>query len=135
VHALWDRPFAELSDGQRQRALVARALAQEPDVLVLDEPTAFLDVAGRVALSVTLAGLARTAGLAVVVSTHDLDLALAHADAAWLVHDGTVRAGPPGELVRSGELARAFAPPGPDGADARGELDRLLARHLAAGER
>ena len=141
VERLWDRPFAELSDGQRQRALVARALAQEPSVLVLDEPTAFLDVAGRVALSVTLAGLARAAGLAVVVSTHDLDLALAHADAVWLVHGGTVRAAPAGELVRDGTLARAFAPPDVDdargagsGAAARAELDRILGRHLAAGE-
>lgn len=108
VAALWSRPFGELSDGQRQRAMVARALAQEPAVLVLDEPTAFLDVAGRVELTIALANLARD-GLTVVVATHDLDLALSHADRVWLVNDGAVIDQSPENLVASGELTRAFS--------------------------
>lgn len=105
---LWARPFGELSDGQRQRAMVARALAQEPSVLVLDEPTAFLDVAGRIELTIALAALARD-GLSVIVATHDLDLALSHSDQVWLVHDGTVTDRSPENLVASGELTGAFS--------------------------
>jgi len=105
---VWDARFAELSDGQRQRALIARALAQEPSVLVLDEPTAFLDVAGRVELTATLAGLAHRRRLGVLVSTHDLDLALAHADRVWLVHRGLVADDVPEALAADGRLAAAF---------------------------
>jgi iron complex transport system ATP-binding protein len=109
VDGLWNEAFAVLSDGQRQRVLVARALAQQPSVLVLDEPTAFLDIAGRVELSLIVADLARD-GLAVVVSTHDLDLALSHADRVWLVAGATVTDNSPAELANGGALAKAFLP-------------------------
>ena len=99
----------ELSDGQRQRVLVARALAQQPTVLVLDEPTAFLDIAGRVELTLIVADLAGD-GLTVIVSTHDLDLALSHADRVWLVAGGTVTDSRPADLVAGGALAKAFLP-------------------------
>ncbi|WP_046777753.1 ABC transporter ATP-binding protein [Streptomyces yangpuensis] len=106
---LADRPAAELSDGERQRVLTARALAQEPEVVLLDEPTAFLDVPSRVALTVLLRDLARDKGLTVVVSTHDLELALRVADAVWLVDRGSrVHAGAPEDLIRSGAVAAAF---------------------------
>ncbi|MHC5705264.1 ABC transporter ATP-binding protein [Streptomyces tirandamycinicus] len=106
---LADRPAAELSDGERQRVLTARALAQEPEVVLLDEPTAFLDVPSRVALTVLLRDLARDRGLTVVVSTHDLELALRVADAVWLVdHDRRVHTGAPEDLIRSGAVAGAF---------------------------
>ncbi|MCT7357115.1 ABC transporter ATP-binding protein, partial [Streptomyces sp. 15-116A] len=106
---LSDRPTAELSDGERQRVLTARALAQEPDVVLLDEPTAFLDVPSRVALTVLLRDLARDKGLTVVVSTHDLELALRVADAVWLVdRTSQVHAGAPEDLIRGGAVAAAF---------------------------
>lgn len=108
IAALWSRPFGELSDGQRQRAMVARALAQQPSVLVLDEPTAFLDVAGRIELTIALADLAGD-GLSILVATHDLDLALSHSDRVWLVTDGKVTDRSPETLVASGELTRAFS--------------------------
>jgi iron complex transport system ATP-binding protein len=109
VDHLWQRLFAELSDGQRQRVLVARALAQQPAVLVLDEPTAFLDIAGRVELTLMVADLAHD-GLAVIVATHDLDLALSHADRIWLVAAGTVTDKTPEQLLGGDELAKAFLP-------------------------
>src|SRR5690606_29556611 len=76
--------------------------------LVLDEPTAFLDVAGRVELTAALATLAHVGGLSVVSSTHDLDLALSHADRVWLVDRGTVIDDVPEALVADGRLASAF---------------------------
>ncbi|MBB1254235.1 ABC transporter ATP-binding protein [Streptomyces sp. OF3] len=106
---LADRPAAELSDGERQRVLTARALAQEPEVILLDEPTAFLDVPSRVALTVLLRDLARDRGPTVVVSTHDLELALRVADAVWLVdRTGLVHSGAPEDLIRSGAVADTF---------------------------
>ena len=84
------RPFAELSDGQRQRVLLARALAQEPRLILLDEPTAFLDLRHKVELLSLLRDLATREGLAVFLSLHEPDLALKCADRVLLVADGKV---------------------------------------------
>lgn len=106
---LADRPAVDLSDGERQRVLTARALAQQPDVLVLDEPTAFLDAPSRAALTDMLRRLAREQGLTIVLSTHDLELALRHADRAWLLgRDGTLVDGTPGQLIQSGQVNSVF---------------------------
>jgi ABC-type cobalamin/Fe3+-siderophores transport system ATPase subunit len=106
---LADRPVADLSDGERQRVLTARALAQQPQVLVLDEPTAFLDVPSRNALVKMLRSLAREQNLTIVMSTHDLELALHHADRAWLLdRDGTLVEGTPSELTGSGRVNSVF---------------------------
>ena len=78
-------------------------------MLVLDEPTAFLDIAGRVELTLIVADLAGD-GLTVVVSTHDLDLALSHADRVWLVADATVTDNSPADLANGGALTKAFLP-------------------------
>ena len=107
------RRVAELSDGERQRVLVARALAQEPAVLLLDEPTAFLDVSARVGLLGLLRRLARDDGLCVLVSTHDLEPALRVADQVWLLdRDGRLRTGPPEALVACGAVGEVFDAPG-----------------------
>lgn len=107
--ALAQRPIHELSDGERQRVLIARALAQEPRLLVLDEPTAFLDLPRRVELLRLLRHLAHTTGCAILLSTHDLDLALRSADVLWLLNaSGTLHGGAPEDLVLSGAFAATF---------------------------
>ena len=107
---LANRMVHELSDGERQRAMIARALAQQPSILVLDEPTAFLDLTRRVEMTALLNGLVRQTGLAVLMSTHDLDLALRLADQVWLVHgDGRFDTGAPEDLALSGAIGRAYA--------------------------
>jgi iron complex transport system ATP-binding protein len=103
------RDFGQLSDGERQRAMVARALAQEPVALMLDEPTAFLDVPSRVELIGLLRRLTRESALAVVLSTHDLELALRTADVVWLLlPGGDLVTGAPEDVMLSGAVATAF---------------------------
>lgn len=103
------RPVVELSDGERQRVLTARALAQRPGFLVLDEPTAFLDVPSRAGLFGMLRGLAREHNLAIVLSTHDLELALRVADRAWLLDAaGTLLDAIPEELIVNGHIGALF---------------------------
>jgi len=106
---LTDRQATELSDGERQRVLIARALAQEPTAIVLDEPTAFLDVTSRVTVMGLLRRLARERSLAVIVSTHDLELALRIADHVWLITpDRRLHAGTPEQLTLDGAINTVF---------------------------
>lgn len=105
---LADRPVMELSDGQRQKLLIARALAQESDVILLDEPTAFLDLPHRAEIMHLLRHLAVETGRAILLSSHDLDLALRSADRLWLMADGRMRTGVPEDLVISGAFEAAF---------------------------
>jgi iron complex transport system ATP-binding protein len=106
---LASRDSMSLSDGERQRFMIARALAQEPSILLLDEPTAFLDVPSRVELMGLLRRLARDEQLAIVVSTHDLELALRMADTLWLVAPGNrLTAGTPEDVILAGGVAEAF---------------------------
>ena len=108
VH-LASRDSMSLSDGERQRFMIARALAQEPSILLLDEPTAFLDVPSRVQVMGLLRRLARDEKLAIVVSTHDLELALRMADTIWLVAPGNkLTAGIPEDVILAGDVAEAF---------------------------
>jgi iron complex transport system ATP-binding protein len=103
------RPVGELSDGERQKVMLARALAQDTPVVLLDEPTAHLDLPNRVALMRLLHQLARGTGKAILLSTHELDLALQAADRVWLLPaTGALRAGTPEDLVLSGTFAAAF---------------------------
>lgn len=107
--SLASRDIMSLSDGERQRFMIARALAQEPAILVLDEPTAFLDVPSRVELMGLLRRLARDEQLAIVASSHDLELALRMADTLWLVSPGhRLDAGTPEDLILAGKVGEAF---------------------------
>jgi iron complex transport system ATP-binding protein len=105
---LAERPVMELSDGQRQKLMIARALAQEPQLILLDEPTAFLDLPRRVEMMQLLKHLAHETGRTVLLSTHELDLALRTADTIWLMSEGVVRIGSPEDLVLNGAFEAAF---------------------------
>ncbi len=83
--ALAERDFNCISDGQRQRILLARAICQQPEVILLDEPTSFLDIKGKIELLSILQTLAHTQHLAVLVSLHELDMAQKIADAVVCV--------------------------------------------------
>jgi iron complex transport system ATP-binding protein len=103
------RDFSRLSDGERQRVMIARALAQQPSLLILDEPTAFLDLPSRVELMGLLRDLARRERVAAIVSTHDLDLAVRVADVLWLIMPGgELATGAPEDVMLSGAIADAF---------------------------
>ena len=110
AEGLEGRQIAELSDGERQKISIARALAQEAQVMLLDEPTAFLDLPRRVELMTILRNLAHREQMGLLLSTHDLDLALRFADRLWMITtDGKLIQGYPEELAMSGEFARIFA--------------------------
>ncbi len=105
-------PLAELSDGQRQKLMIARALAQEADIMLLDEPTAYLDLPRRVETMQLLKRLARKAECAILVSTHDLDLALRNCDQLWLMRQDDMAIGAPEDLVLQGQLGETFSAAG-----------------------
>ena len=110
VHAgeLAELPFAQVSDGQRQRVLLARALCQQPDVILLDEPTSFLDIHHKLELLDILKTLVRQQRLAVVMSLHELDLAQRVSDTVVCVEkNGALRMGPP-EQIFTEENIRAL---------------------------
>lgn len=108
VEHLADRSFRALSGGEHQRVLLARALTQEAPLLLLDEPTAFLDIRHRLAAYDVLVGL-RDAGLAVVVVSHDINLAARHCDRLVLMHGGGVAAdGVPAEVLTPASIGEAY---------------------------
>ena len=103
------RFFSDLSDGERQRVMIARALAQTPHLMVLDEITAFLDLPSRVEIMALLRAQAREKGQIVLLSSHDLDLSLQLADSVWLLDGaGGFSVGTPDALSGSGAVGRAF---------------------------
>ncbi len=85
------RPVSELSGGEMQKVIIARALAQEPDVLLLDEPTSNLDLKNQVEVMNLISEVARKKKVAVMISVHDLNLALRFADVFLLLKDGVIR--------------------------------------------
>ncbi|MEU6862179.1 ABC transporter ATP-binding protein [Streptomyces sp. NPDC046876] len=107
---LADRSIDELSGGQRQRVWIAMALAQDTPVLLLDEPTTYLDLAHQVDVLELVAGLNRTDGRTVVMVLHELNLACRYADHLVAMRDGRVLAsGPPSRIVTPDLLREVFA--------------------------
>ncbi|MCI0751947.1 MAG: ABC transporter ATP-binding protein [Flammeovirgaceae bacterium] len=108
IQHLSEKKLFQLSDGQLQMAMIARALAQETPVLLLDEPTAHLDLNNRVEIMNLLLSLCKKERKAVLVSTHELDLALQTADLLWLAMNKTIKKGIPEDLVLNGALDELF---------------------------
>ena len=102
-------PFTEISDGQRQRVMLARALCQEPEVIVLDEPTTFLDIRYKLELLAVLKEMAQERKLAVLLSLHELELAEKISDCVVCVHNGKIeRIGPPEEIFTADYIKKLF---------------------------
>jgi iron complex transport system ATP-binding protein len=120
---LTHRFIHELSDGERQKVMIARALAQEPVLMVLDEPTAFLDLPHKIETMRILRSVARSTGKAILLSTHDLNLAIRCADRLWIIDQhGTLVSGIPEDLVLSGIFGSAFGIHGVHFDPVRGEF-------------
>jgi iron complex transport system ATP-binding protein len=103
---LASRPYATLSGGEKQRVVIAGALAQSPDVLLLDEPTASLDLAYQLEVASLLSRLNRDRGVTMVLATHDLNLAASLCDSLVLLRAGRVLAQGPTRDVLTGPLVR-----------------------------
>ncbi|GAA2992989.1 ABC transporter ATP-binding protein [Streptomyces fulvorobeus] len=102
---LTDRGFLTLSGGEKQRVLIARALAQQPRVLILDEPTNHLDIAQQL----EVLALVRESGLTVLTALHDLNLAALHCDLIHVIDAGRIVAsGPPHDVLTPALLAEVF---------------------------
>lgn len=109
VEGMRGRMVSTLSDGERQKVMIAKALAQETPVIFLDEPTAFLDYPSKVEIMQLLLSLAHGEGKTVFLSTHDLELSLQIADRIWLVDkEKGVVTGTPEDLSLAGEMGRFF---------------------------
>ena len=108
-----DHYVSELSDGERQKVMVAKVLAQQCPVILLDEPTAFLDVTGRIETMSLLRRLAVEQQKAILLSTHDLDLAIRTCDCLWLQEKGPpMLSGTPEDLILSGDFESFFGKEG-----------------------
>jgi iron complex transport system ATP-binding protein len=104
-----NRFFNELSDGEQQRALIAKALAQDTPLIILDEPTAHLDLPNRISIMRLLRNLADETGKCILFSTHDLDLAVHTADHLWLLQKGgALVQGNPAELMEGEAFEETF---------------------------
>lgn len=109
IEALTHRMTHTLSDGERQKVMIAKALAQETPIIFLDEPTAFLDYPSKVEMMQLLHHLSRTTQKTIFLSTHDLELALQIADQLWLLHrGGHLLTGTPEDLLLDGTLPHFF---------------------------
>lgn len=108
MEELANREVNSLSDGERQRAMIARALAQDTPVMILDEPTAFLDVRNKYEIIHLLRELAEKEKKSVIFSSHDFNITMSMADKVWLIERGRVVEGAPEELALQGSYAVLF---------------------------
>jgi iron complex transport system ATP-binding protein len=103
------RRFGELSDGEKQKVQIARAIAQNTSIIVLDEPTAFLDAPSRIEIFHLATRLVVEKNMSIVLCTHEVDLALRNSDELWVMdREHRFESGTPASIARSGVINRAF---------------------------
>lgn len=108
IEALTEKNFSDMSDGQKQRTLIARAICQSPEVLVMDEPTSYLDIRHRMELMDVIKELAGE-GMSVIMSLHELELAMAVSDRLLLVYeDGNTVCETPRKVVERGLIKELY---------------------------
>jgi iron complex transport system ATP-binding protein len=98
------RYIGELSDGERQRAMIARILAQDTGLMIMDEPTAFLDIGSKYEILHLLHNLAKDYGKTIIFSSHDFQIAITQADKIWLITDCGLIEGSPEDLMLGGDF-------------------------------
>ena len=101
---LAERTIDTLSDGERQKAMLAKALAQQTPVILLDEPTAFLDFHAKISTLRLMLKLAHETNKTILMSTHDVEMALRLSDLLWIVQDGKIQTGTTTSLTENGIL-------------------------------
>jgi iron complex transport system ATP-binding protein len=105
---LRDKNIDEISDGERQKVMIARALAQDTEIILMDEPTSFLDINNKFAVFNILNKICKDQAKTIIFSTHDLNLALKYADKVWLIKDKQIHEGAPEDLIINGLLNKIF---------------------------
>jgi iron complex transport system ATP-binding protein len=109
ISYLKEEKITEISDGQLQKAMIARALAQDGDLMLLDEPTVHLDANNRYTVLELLRKLVNETQKSILISTHQVEIALKMADEIWLANCGeNIKCGTPEELIKNGDIERAF---------------------------
>lgn len=109
VLELSDNYFMRLSDGQKQRALLSRAICQEPEILILDEPASYLDISGKVRIMTVIRRLSREKNVSVIMALHELELAAAVSDIIFAIGDGKLLSkGKPDEIFSGEGMERLY---------------------------
>jgi iron complex transport system ATP-binding protein len=103
-----NRFISELSDGERQRAMIARILAQDTELMIMDEPTAFLDIGSKFEILHLMQLLSRKSEKTIIFSTHDFHTAISQADKIWLLLDNRLKEGAPEDLMIEGAFNHLF---------------------------
>lgn len=108
IMSYYGRYLTEMSDGERQKAMIARLVAQNTDIMLMDEPTSFLDVRNRFDILHLLYRLSRDEGKTIIFTTHDLDMAIRHSDKIWLIMETGLIEGAPEDLIIDGHFDNLF---------------------------
>ena len=109
IESLRHKKIGRVSDGERQKAMIAKALAQQTDIIFLDEPTAFLDYGSKVSVMRLLRQLAHEQGKSILLSTHDLEIAFQTADVVWILQRDGLQTGTLDELEQHGAVSAFLA--------------------------